>query len=104
MWLSMACAIMHLQAVIAAHIPLERDVCLPARQGRPRDSQLAGVAPMKNGARFGATRQPDPTDVTHGRLKDSDPARCLKRREMALRALEKKRRFSPFLWYRTYVY
>jgi hypothetical protein len=59
---------------------------------------------MKNGARFGATRQPDPTDVTHGRLKDSDPARCLKRREMALRALEKKRRFSPFLWYRTYVY
>jgi hypothetical protein len=52
---------------------------------------------MKNGARFGATSQPDPMDVTLGRLKDSDLARCLKRREMALWALEKKRQFSPFL-------
>ena len=60
------------------------------------NSQLAGVAPMKNGARFGATSHPDPTDVTHGRLKDSDLARCLNRREMALWALEKKRQFSPF--------
>ena len=61
------------------------------------NSQLAGVAPMKNGARFCATSQPDPTDATHGRLKDSDLARCLKRREMALWALDKKRQFSPFL-------
>src|SRR6516162_9655051 len=62
-----------------------------------RNSQLAGVAPMKNGARFGATSQPDPTDATHGRLKDSDLARCFKRREMALWAPDKKRQFSPFL-------
>jgi hypothetical protein len=54
---------------------------------------------MKNGARFGATSQPDPTDATHGRLKGSDLARCLKRREMALWALAKKRQFSPFLWH-----
>jgi hypothetical protein len=53
---------------------------------------------MKNGARFGATSQQDPTDVTHGRLKDSDLERGLKRREMALWALAKKRQFSPFLW------
>jgi hypothetical protein len=53
---------------------------------------------MKNGARFGATSHPDPTDATHGRLKDSDLARCLKPREMALWVLEKKRQFSPFLW------
>jgi hypothetical protein len=53
---------------------------------------------MKSGARFGATSQPDPTDVTHGRLKDSDLERRLKRREMALRAPDKKRQFSPFLW------
>jgi hypothetical protein len=52
---------------------------------------------MKNGARFGTTSQPDPTDATHGRLKGSDLARCLKPREMALWALEKKRQFSPFL-------
>jgi hypothetical protein len=64
-----------------------------------RNSQLAGVAPTKNGARFGATRQQDPTDVTHGRLKDSDLEPCLKRREMALWALEKKRQFSPILLY-----
>jgi hypothetical protein len=30
---------------------------------------------MKNGARFGATSQPDPTDATLDRLKDSDLAR-----------------------------
>jgi hypothetical protein len=52
---------------------------------------------MKNGARFGATSQPDPTDVTHGRFMDSDLARCLNRREMALWAVEKKRQFTPFL-------
>jgi hypothetical protein len=52
---------------------------------------------MKNGARFGATSQQDPTDVTYGRLKDSDLERRLKRREMALWALAKKRQFSPFL-------
>jgi hypothetical protein len=54
---------------------------------------------MKNGARFGATSQSDLTDVSHGRLKDSDLARCLKHREMALWALDKKRHFSPFLCY-----
>jgi hypothetical protein len=53
---------------------------------------------MKNGARFGATSQPDPMHATHGRLKVSDLARCLKRREMALWALGEKRQFSPFLW------
>jgi hypothetical protein len=53
---------------------------------------------MKTGARFGATSQPDPTVATHGRLKDSDLARRLKRREMARWALERKRQFSPFLW------
>jgi hypothetical protein len=63
-----------------------------------RDSQLAGVAPMKNGARFGATCQPDPMDATHGRLKVFDLARSLNRREMALWALVKKRQFSPFRW------
>jgi hypothetical protein len=52
---------------------------------------------MKNGARLGATSHPDPTDATHGRLEGSDQARCLKLREMALSALEKKRQFSPFL-------
>jgi hypothetical protein len=89
---------MHLQTVIGARIQLERDVALPARQGRPRNSLLACVAPMKSGARFGASSQPDPVDATHGRLKDSDLARYLKRREMALWALEKKRQISPFLW------
>jgi hypothetical protein len=52
---------------------------------------------MKNGARFGATSQPDPTDATHCRLQVFDLARCLKRREVALWALEEKRQFSPFL-------
>jgi hypothetical protein len=53
---------------------------------------------MKNGARFGATSQPDSMDATHSRLKVSDLARRLKRREMALWAPEEKRQFSPFLW------
>ena len=61
-----------------------------------RNSQLAGVAPMKNGAQFGASSHPDPTDATHGRLKDSDLARCLKRREMALWAPDEKRHFRHF--------
>jgi hypothetical protein len=52
---------------------------------------------MKNGARSGATSQPDPTDATLGKFKASDLARCLKRREMAFWALDKKRQFSPFL-------
>jgi hypothetical protein len=78
-----------------------RERCLSPRAPRPT-SQLAGGAPMKNGARFGGTSQPDPTDATHGRLKGSDLARCLKRREMSLWALEKKRQFSPFLWDRIY--
>jgi hypothetical protein len=60
-------------------------------------SQLAGGAPVKNGAPPGATSQPDPTDITHGRLKGFDLARCFKRREVALWALEKKRQISPFL-------
>jgi hypothetical protein len=66
-----------------------------------RNSQLAGVAPMKNGTRFGATSQQHLTDATHGRFKDSDQTQCLKSREMALWALDKKRQFSPFLWDRT---
>jgi hypothetical protein len=53
---------------------------------------------MKDGARSGAASHPDPMDATHGRLKVSDLARCLKRREMAFWALDKKRQFSPFLW------
>jgi hypothetical protein len=53
---------------------------------------------MKNGARFGVISQPDPMDAKHGRLKSSDLAQCLKSRETAVWAPEKKRQFSPFLW------